>query len=75
MPFIYFLYADDLLLRGNGPLILECNRELASKFEMKDLSLIDYFLGLEVRKSPKNIFLSQGKYVVKLLEIFGMVEC
>ena len=34
-----------------------------------------YFLGLEVWKKPKEIFLSQGKYVVKILERFGMVDC
>eukprot|EP00253_Pinus_taeda_P031254 PITA_31254 len=34
-----------------------------------------YYLGLEVWQRPDEIFLSQGKYVVKLLERFGMVEC
>ena len=33
-----------------------------------------YFLGLEVWKKPGEIFLSQGKYIVKLLEIFGMLD-
>eukprot|EP00253_Pinus_taeda_P035120 PITA_35120 len=34
-----------------------------------------YFLGLEVWQKPGEIFLSQGKYVVKILERFGMVDC
>jgi hypothetical protein len=34
-----------------------------------------YFLGLEVWQKPREIFLSQGKYVVKILERFGMVDC
>ena len=42
---------------------------------MKDLVLMHYFLGLEVWKNLGNIFLSQGKYIVKLLERFGMVDC
>ena len=42
---------------------------------MKDLRLTHYFLGLEVWQRPGEIFLSQGKYVVKLLERFGMVDC
>eukprot|EP00253_Pinus_taeda_P009030 PITA_09030 len=33
-----------------------------------------YFLGLEVWLKPGEIFLSQGKYVVKILERFGMVD-
>ena len=33
-----------------------------------------YFLGLEVWQRPGEIFLSQRKYIVKLLERFGMVD-
>ena len=42
---------------------------------MKGLGLMHYFLGLEVWQRPGEIFLSQGKYVVKLLKRFGMVDC
>ena len=42
---------------------------------MKNLGLMHYFLGLEVWQKLGKIFLSQGKYVVKLLERFGMVGC
>jgi len=48
MPFILILYIDDLFLTGSEPLMLECKRELAYKFEMKDLGLMHYFLILEV---------------------------
>ena len=65
---------DDLFLTGVDPLIHQCKRELASEFEMKDLGMVHYFLGLEVWQRPGEIFLSQGKYVVKLLERFGMVD-
>ena len=34
-----------------------------------------YILGLDVWQRLGKIFLSQGKYVVKLLERFGMVDC
>eukprot|EP00253_Pinus_taeda_P032018 PITA_32018 len=57
------------------PLMLECKSELASEFEMKDLGLMHYFKGLEVSQRPDEVFLSRGKYVVKLLERFRMVEC
>lgn len=46
MPLILVLYVDDIILIGADPLILECKRELASEFEMKDLGLMHYFLGL-----------------------------
>eukprot|EP00253_Pinus_taeda_P004112 PITA_04112 len=74
-PLILVLYVDDLFLTSADPLIHKCKRELASEFEMKDLRLMHYFLGLEVWQKPREIFLSQGKYVVKILERFGMVEC
>jgi hypothetical protein len=42
---------------------------------MKDLGLMNYFLGLEVWQSPERIFLNQGKYAVKILNRFDMLEC
>jgi hypothetical protein len=42
---------------------------------MKDLSLMHYFLGLEVCQSPERIFLNQGKYTVEILKRFDMLEC
>eukprot|EP00253_Pinus_taeda_P023784 PITA_23784 len=66
-PLILVLYVDDLFLIGAHPLIQKCKRELASEFEMKDQ-------GLEVWQKPREIFPSQGKYVVNILERFGMVD-
>eukprot|EP00253_Pinus_taeda_P012298 PITA_12298 len=74
-PLILVFYVDDLFLAGADPLIHKCKRELASEFEMKDLRLMHYFLRLEVWQKPGEIFLSQGKYVVKILKRFGMVGC
>jgi hypothetical protein len=45
---ILVLYVDDLFLTGLERLIVECKRALASEFEMKDLGMMHYFLGLEV---------------------------
>ena len=47
-PFIFVLYVNDLFLTGVDPLIHQCKRDLASAFEMRDLGLMHYFLGLEV---------------------------
>jgi hypothetical protein len=63
-PVILLLYVDDLFLTREENLIAECKKRLASEFEMKDLGLMHYFLGLEVWKSPERIFLNQGKYTV-----------
>eukprot|EP00253_Pinus_taeda_P004327 PITA_04327 len=47
-PLILVLYVDDLFLTSADPLIHQYKRELAFEFEMKDLGLMHYFLGLEV---------------------------
>ena len=57
-PLILVLYVDDLFLTGEDSQIAWCKRELTSEFEMKDLGLMHYFLGLEVWQKPENIFLS-----------------
>ena len=54
--------------------MIECKRELAYEFEM-ELGLMHYFLGLEVWQRPGDIFLSQGKYIMKFLDKFGMKKC
>ena len=74
-PLILVVYVDDLFLTGDEHLIDECKRELASEFEMKDLGLLHYFLGLEVQQKTSEIFLSQGKYVRDILSKFGMTDC
>jgi hypothetical protein len=34
-----------------------------------------YYLGLEVWQKHGEVFLGQGKYVVKILQMFGMMDC
>jgi hypothetical protein len=74
-PVILLLYVDDLFLTGEENLITDCKKKLAAEFEMKDLGLMHYFLGLEVWQSPEKIFLNQGKYAVEILKRFDMLEC
>jgi hypothetical protein len=74
-PLILVLYVDDLFLTGEEQLIVQGERELTSEFEMKDIGLMHYFLGLEVWQRSNEIFLSQGKYTVDILHRFGMLDC
>ena len=52
-PIIILLYVDDLFITGVERRIQECKKMLAAKFEMKDLGLMNYYLGLEVWKKPR----------------------
>jgi hypothetical protein len=47
-PMILLLYVDNLFIIGEESLIIKCKKELASEFDMKDLGLMHYYLGLEV---------------------------
>jgi hypothetical protein len=72
-PIILLLYVDDLFLTDEEKLITNCKKKLYAEFEMKDLGLMHYFIGLEVWQIPKEIFLNKGKYVVEILKRFGMM--
>jgi hypothetical protein len=71
-PLILLLYLDDLFITGAERLISSCKESLASEFEMTDIGLMHYFLGLEVWQEPGHIFLGQGKYVCDILSRFQM---
>eukprot|EP00253_Pinus_taeda_P017588 PITA_17588 len=74
-PLILVLYVDDLVITGAERLIEHCKRDLATEFEMKDIGLMHYFLGLEVWQEEGHFFLGQGKYIVDILNRFHMEDC
>ena len=71
-PLILVYNVDGMFLAREQQLIAWCKRELTSKFGMKDLGLMCYFLGLEVWKNPDEVFLSQGKYAIDILRRYKM---
>ena len=54
---ILILCVDELFITGVEDLIAECKMGLASKFEMNDIGLMHYFLGMEVWQEEGHIFL------------------
>ena len=69
------LHVDDLFLRGKEELIKVSRRILATEFEMKDLDMMHYFLGIEVWQNVDGISMGEGKYVVEILKRFKMMDC
>ena len=70
---IVCLYVDDLIFTGNNPkLISEFREAMISQFEMTDLGLMSYFLGIEVHQLDDGIFISQRKYASDILKKFKM---
>eukprot|EP00253_Pinus_taeda_P031760 PITA_31760 len=58
-PLILVLYVDDLFITRAERLISGCKEDLTMEFEMKDIGLMHYFLGLEVWQEEGHIFLGQ----------------
>eukprot|EP00253_Pinus_taeda_P027593 PITA_27593 len=65
---IIVLYVDDLILTGDEKLIKSCKEDLAREFEMKDMGLMHYFLGMELWQGDGELFVSQGNYANEILK-------
>ncbi|CAN6687056.1 unnamed protein product [Malus baccata var. baccata] len=70
------IYVDDMIITGDdSEEMMKLEQNLAAEFEMKNLGDLKYFLGVEVARSSRGIFLSQRKYVLDLLKETGMLGC
>eukprot|EP00253_Pinus_taeda_P035845 PITA_35845 len=56
-------------------LIKSCKEDLVREFEMKDMGLMHYFLGMEVWQKDGEVFGSHGKYANEILKHFHMEKC
>ena len=66
---IVLIYVDDLIVTGdNIEEVHSLKLALRSKFAIKDLGTLKYFLGIKLATSPKGLFLNQRKYILDLLK-------
>ena len=73
---IVVLYVDDLIITSNQlTLIQNLKSDLQKQFEMTDLGLLHYFLGLQIWHMVDGMFLSQSKYGIDLLAHFHISDC
>jgi len=76
IPITLAVYVDDILLTSSCiDKISEVKHLLNSKYNMKDLGKLSYFLGVNVEQKDGNIFINQSAYVNMLLDKFGFSEC
>lgn len=70
------VYVDDIVITDNNvQAINEVKSFMSSKFLIKDLGKLKYFLGIEVLESDGNLFLTQRKYCLEVLFEFGILAC
>lgn len=70
------IYVDDLIVTGtNVTEISKFKQQMSAEFDMSDLGLLSYYLGIEVSQKEGRICLKQAAYAKRVLEKSGMLEC
>lgn len=67
------IYVDDVLVTSNNVEYLKnFISDLSKNFSVKDIGMLHYFLGIQVRRTAKGFFLNQEQYITDLLVRFDM---
>ena len=48
---ILLLYLDDMFITGGDELIVDTKRRISTELDMKEIGMMNYFLGMEVLKN------------------------
>jgi hypothetical protein len=71
---VVLIYVDDIIITGNDNKAIEALKSsLRTKFRIKDLGQLRYFLGVEVARSADGISISQRKYTLDILNEAGLL--
>ena len=73
---IVIIWVDDLIIAASSEdCLIRFKDTMKSQFSMKDLGKISYFLGIQFEQKEGEIKMNQKKYILKMLEKFGMSNC
>nr|GEW61973.1 putative ribonuclease H-like domain-containing protein [Tanacetum cinerariifolium] len=73
--FLVQIYVDDIILGStNKELCKDLETLIKDKFQMSSMGEITFFLGLQVKQKDDGIFISQDKYVAKILRKFSFTD-
>ncbi|KAM1492578.1 hypothetical protein ACFX13_025100 [Malus domestica] len=73
---IVCLYVEDLIFTGSNPSMFEeFKRVMTKEFEMTNIGLMAYYLGIKVKQNKEGIFILQESYTKKTLKRFKMNDC
>ncbi|XP_039113929.1 uncharacterized mitochondrial protein AtMg00810-like [Dioscorea cayenensis subsp. rotundata] len=69
-------YMDDIIYMGfSQEMLIDFKETMMKKFDMYDLGLLRYFLGLEINQGKDFIFVCQRKYAENFLHKVTMLDC
>ncbi|XP_070013870.1 uncharacterized protein [Nicotiana sylvestris] len=67
------IYVDAIIFGSYNSILCEdFAHSMKGEFEMSMMGERTFFLGLQIKQSPKDIFISQTKYTKELIKKFGM---
>ncbi|KAG6515151.1 hypothetical protein ZIOFF_025536 [Zingiber officinale] len=70
------IYANtEEVVGGSTEKINKFKQQMMTEFEMSDLGLLSYYLGIEVEQQKSRISLRQSAYAKKILSQFKMADC
>nr|GEV47668.1 hypothetical protein [Tanacetum cinerariifolium] len=69
------VYVDDIIFGStNKELCKAFEKLMKDKFQLSLMGELTFFLGLQVKQKEDGIFISQDKYVAKILRKFGLTD-
>ncbi|GKG05472.1 putative ribonuclease H-like domain-containing protein, partial [Tanacetum coccineum] len=68
------VYVDDIILCLQRRSYAQSEKMMHKKFKMSSMGELTFFLGVQVKQKEDGIFISQDKYVTKILKKFGFSD-
>ena len=68
------IYVDDILITGKSNLVNQCIEQLQSSFKCNSVET-SLLLGMQIEKSTEHLKIHQQRYIIEILERFGMENC
>jgi hypothetical protein len=70
------VYVDDLVITDTKDVkVATFKEEMKATFQMSDLGLLSFYLGIEVHQGDSGITLQQTAYVKRVVELAGLTDC
>jgi hypothetical protein len=70
------VYVDDLVITGTKDAeVAAFKEEMKANFQMSDLGLLSFYLGIEVHQGDSGITLRQTAYAKRVVELAGLTDC